>query len=78
MQIITDKNITFKAKGIYFVLKELMEQEVPVSKQFLYDLSSNKSKAVDTGWRELIDNGYLEMKKANENGKLVYKYKLLK
>ena len=78
MTIYTDRNLSLKAKGIYFMIKSLNDNNKKVTQQILSSYTSTGEKAIETGIKELKDKGYLVIEKTNISGKFVYEYKLLK
>lgn len=57
-EIIKDNNLSWKAKGIYFALKEIIENERCSSIE-LKSMSSDGIHSTSKGVKELIENGYL-------------------
>ena len=78
MNILSDRNVSIKAKGIYCMIKCLNDNNEKVTQQILCNYTSTGEKAIVTGIKELKDKGYLAIEKINVNGRFIYEYKLLK
>ena len=78
MKIFEDKDLTLKAKGIYFMIKCLNDNGEKVTQPILASMTSTGEKSIATGIKELKDKGYLVIDRVNINGVFVYNYKLLK
>lgn len=78
MRIFEDRNLTLKAKGIYFMIKCLNDNGEKVTQPILASMTSTGEKSLATGIKELKEKGYLEIERKNVNGIFVYSYKLLK
>ena len=78
MTILSDRNISLKAKGVYCMIKCLNDNNERVTQQILASYTSTGEKSIVTGIKELKDKGYLVIEKINVNGRFIYEYKLLK
>ena len=78
MNILRDRNVSIKAKGVYCMIKYLNNNNEKVTQQILCNYTSTGEKAIVTGIKELKDKGYLVIEKINVNGRFIYEYKLLK
>ena len=78
MNIFKDRELSLKAKGIYFMIKCLNDNGEKVTQPILASMSSTGEKSIATGIKELKDKGYLVIDRVNINGVFVYNYKLLK
>ena len=78
MNIFEDRELSLKAKGIYFMIKCLNDNGEKVTQPILASMTSTGEKSIATGIKELKDKGYLVIDKININGVFVYNYKLLK
>lgn len=78
MSIYNDRNLSLKAKGIYFMIETLNNNNEKITQQILCSYTSTGQKAIETGIKELKDKGYLVIEKTNIDGKFIYEYKLLK
>ena len=78
MTILSDRNISLKAKGVYCMIKCLNDNGERVTQQILASYTSTGEKSIVTGIKELKDKGYLVIEKINVNGRFIYEYKLLK
>ena len=78
MSIHNDRNLSLKAKGIYFLIDYLNNNNLNVNRMVLKSMTSTGEKSIETGIKELKDKGYLVIEKTNIDGKFIYKYKLLK
>lgn len=78
MSIFKDRNISLKAKGIYFMIKTLNEAGEKFTQSSLASMTSTGEKSLATGIKELKSNGYLKIEKNNIDGIFYYNYKLLK
>ena len=78
MSIYTDNELSLKAKGLYFTIKHLNENNKKVTQPILSLTTSTGEKSIITGIKELKDKGYLVIDKKNVDGIFIYTYKLLK
>ena len=78
MKIFEDKDLTLKAKGIYFMIKCLNEEGEKVTQPILASMTSTGEKSLSTGIKELKEKGYLKIERKNIDGIFVYSYNLLK
>ena len=78
MKIFEDRNLSLKAKGIYFMIKSLNDNGEKVTQSILASMTSTGEKSLATGVKELKEKGYLEIENKNVNGIFVYNYKLLR
>lgn len=78
MNIFEDRELSLKAKGIYFMIKCLNDNGEKVTQPILASMTSTGEKSIATGIKELKDRGYLVIDKINVNGIFIYNYKLLK
>ena len=78
MNIFKDRELSLKAKGIYFMIKCLNDNGEKVTQPILASMTSTGEKSIATGIKELKDKGYLVIDRVNINGVFVYNYKLLK
>ena len=78
MKIFEDRNLSLKAKGIYFMIKCLNDNGEKVTQPILASMTSTGEKSLATGVEKMKKKGYLEIEKKNINGIFVYSYKLLK
>lgn len=78
MSIYTDSKLSLKAKGLYFTIKYLNENNKKVTQPILSLMTSTGEKSIITGIKELKDKGYLVIDKKNVDGIFIYTYKLLK
>lgn len=78
MNIFEDRELSLKAKGIYFMIKCLNDNGEKVTQPILASMTSTGEKSIATGIKELKDKGYLVIDRVNINGVFVYNYKLLK
>ena len=78
MRIYTDSKLSLKAKGLYFTIKYLNENNKKVTQPILSLMTSTGEKSIITGIKELKDKGYLVIDKKNVDGIFIYTYKLLK
>ena len=53
MKIFEDKDLTLKAKGIYFMIKCLNEEGEKVTQPILASMTSTGEKSLSTGIKEL-------------------------
>jgi hypothetical protein len=78
-EVLRDKNITMKAKGLY----ALIQSYITIENFVLYKNTLKKDckegeKAFEAAWKELKDKGYLvQCKLRNEKGGFYYEYDLL-
>jgi CTP-dependent riboflavin kinase len=77
MKILSDKNISLKAKGMYFTIGYMKENNIPVSLKAIKETVSDGQTAVSSAMKELIEANYLERTVIRE-GNLIryYEYKL--
>lgn len=79
MKIVRNKNISLKAKGVYFLLKDMIENEELVSLATICENCTDKETSLRSAIQELIDNGYLERDMIREKGKIKgIDYKIVK
>ena len=78
MSIYTDSKLSLKAKGLYFTIKYLNENNKKVTQPILSLMTSTGEKSKITGIKEVKDKGYLVIDKKNVDGIFIYTYKLLK
>ena len=79
MKIVRNKNISLKAKGVYFLLKDMIENEELVSLAAICENCTDKETSLRSAIQELIDNGYLERNMIREKGKIKgIDYKIVK
>lgn len=79
MKIVRNKNISLKAKGVYFLLKDMIENEELVSLATICESCTDKETSLRSAIQELIDNGYLERNMIREKGKIKgIDYKIVK
>ena len=78
MNIYKDDKLSLKAKGLYFTIKYLNENNKKVTQPILASMTSTGDKSIVTGLKELRDEGYLVIDRKNIDGIFVYTYKLLK
>lgn len=76
MNIYDNNELSLKAKGIYFLIDYLNNNNLNVNRMILKSMTSTGEKSIETGIKELKDKGFLTIEKININGKFVYKYKL--
>ena len=76
MNIYDNNELSLKAKGIYFLIDYLNNNNLNVNRMVLKSMTSTGEKSIETGIKELKDKGLLTIEKININGKFVYKYKL--
>lgn len=74
MEIYKDKNITLKAKGLYFVMKTLQENNEKFTQRELTQISNVGDRALLSAMKELKDNDYVVIKKKNIDGIFHYEY----
>lgn len=74
MKIYKDSNITLKAKGLYFVIKTLKENNEKFTQKDLVRISDVGERALGSAMRELKENNYLTIKKENIDGIFYYEY----
>lgn len=77
--IARDKNITFKAKGLYLLIQSYITiDNFTLYKSFLQSQSCEGVRAFDSAWNELKKTGYLKQYKMRKGGKtFYYEYELL-
>jgi len=72
-------NISLKSWGIYALIKMYNEENKKITLDLLSSSSKDGMSSVRSGIKELVDNGYLEVKRNRINGKVAHcDYKLLK
>lgn len=80
-KILEDKELSWKAKGIYSVIQRYLTIEGwDLYMDHLISLSKDGSKSFNTGWKELKDRGYLKQYRIpnkEKRGAFVYEYELL-
>ena len=76
MNIYDNNELSLKAKGVYFLIDYLNNNNLNVNRMVLKSMTSTGEKSIETGIKELKDKGLLTKEKININGKFVYKYKL--
>ena len=70
MEAIKNKNIRLKAKGLYFLLKDMIDNEEVISLATICENCTDKETSLRSAIQELIDNGYLERNMVREKGKI--------
>ena len=77
--IIRDKSISLKAKGLYTLIQSYITLDgFTLYKSFLMRQCCEGERAFDTAWKELKETGYLKMYKIREGAKtFFYEYELL-
>lgn len=79
--VLQNKNLSFKAKGLYsFIQSYLLIPNFNLTKSFLMSNCLEGEKAFDSAWKELKDNGFLKQYRIpnpEERGKFIYEYELL-
>ena len=70
MEAIKNKNISLKAKGLYFLLKDMIDNEEVISLATICENCTDKETSLRSAILELIDNGYLERNMVREKGKI--------
>lgn len=79
MKVVRNKSISLKAKGLYFLLKDMIEYNEVVSLATICENCTDKETSLRGAIQELIDNGYLERNMIREKGKIKgINYKLVK
>ncbi len=75
-EIITDKTISLKAKGLYAIIHQCLKiKDFTIYKENLIDYSKDGKKSFESAWKELKDKGYLKQHRLkNPNGQYYYKY----
>lgn len=78
-ELIHDKNVSFKAKGLYCMIQSYVTiPNFTLYKTFLMRNCKEGEKAFEAAWKELKDSGYLvQYKLKDETGKFYYEYELL-
>lgn len=67
--IIQDKELSWKAKGLYAAIAARVE-EGEFTQMDLSKMSTDGASSVSSGVKELVDRGYLSRKRARTNGRL--------
>ena len=70
MEAIKNKNISLKAKGLYFLLKDMIDNEEAISLATICENWTDKETSLRSAIQKLIDNGYLERNMVREKGKI--------
>lgn len=79
MKVVKNKDISLKAKGLYFLLKDMIDNEEVISLATICENCTDKETSLRGAIQELIDNGYLERNMIREKGKIKgVSYKILK
>jgi CTP-dependent riboflavin kinase len=79
MKILLDKEISLKAKGIYFLIIELQNQSMDISLKTLREYVTDGQRGVTTALKELMESGYLERNVVREKNLIKsYEYKIKK
>ena len=78
MNIYSNNELSLKAKGIYFLIEYLNNNNLNVNRMILKSMTNTGEKSIETGIKELKSKGFLTIEKINVNGKFIYKYKLNK
>ena len=79
MKVVRNKSISLKAKGVYFLLKDMIENEELISLATICENCTDKETSLRSAIQELIDNGYLERDMIREKGKIKgIDYKIVK
>ena len=68
--VMTDKNLSFKAKGAYSIIVHLAESNIEISMQNIMSLTTDGEKLVRGAVNELIENGYIERVTIRKDGKI--------
>lgn len=77
--IITDENISAKAKGVYFIVKHLEESNVYITIESVMALVKDGERLVRSAINELIENNYISRETIRQNGRIFkIEYKTLK
>jgi len=77
-----DKNLSLKAKGLYWLLQSVIQIHDFDSKHFKSFFKAKckeGNKAFDSAWKELKEAGYLKIERitSEKDGRFTYSYKLL-
>lgn len=70
MEAVKNKNISLKAKGLYFLLKDMIDNEEVIFLATICENCTDKETSLRSAIQELIDNGYLERNMVREKGKI--------
>lgn len=74
--IIFDRTVSLKGKGLYFVLKELIDEDA-CSLECVKQCTSNGTESIRSALKELENTGYLKKERVNgDGGKIRYEYSL--
>jgi hypothetical protein len=78
-ELIRNKNISLKAKGLYALIQSYITMEnFTLYKGYLMNNCKEGEKAFESAWKELKDSGYLvQYKMQDSDGKFFYEYDLL-
>lgn len=60
-EIVHRDDLTMKAKGLYLIIASLPDN-FDITKKYLQKKSKDGKKAFDSGWKELVDTGYIHKK----------------
>lgn len=74
--VLKDKSLSFKAKGIYYQLTSMKKAERNVSD--LASLGADGDASFRSGWNELRDKGYIKIIRKNEDGVFKWEIEVLK
>ena len=77
-----DKNLSLKAKGLYWLMQDFIKGQEFDSKHFKSSFKAmckDGDKAFNSAWKELISAGYLKIHRitSEKNGRFTYSYELL-
>lgn len=74
-----DKNLSLKAKGLFSIIKSLIDiPNFVVYKTYIQNVFCSEGKdAFNSAWKELLDKGYLIKEKINTSKGAVYEYELV-
>lgn len=77
MRILFDESISLKCKGMYVLIKQMIESEMDISIKSISSINKDGQSSVSSAINELIDSGYLE-RIVVKDGNLTrgYKYKI--
>ena len=79
VQIIHDKNISLKAKGVYLIISELIKNNEPVGLRRIKDIVKDGETSIRGAVNELLDNKYIEREMKRGEGKIRgIEYKIIK
>ena len=70
MIITFDKNISLKAKGMYLLLNEMLNNNKIITLDSIREYTTDGETAVRNSIQELINNNYLERNMLREKGKI--------